>query len=365
VDALARASATVRNQPDPLRAAHLAHAQVPAEVGRVLRRAMSQNAALRHSSAAEMRAALRQAALSAPQNPLVAGAALAAEKSKATSFEATVVEARAHTPAAQHHAAQRPAQPRPAAATPPASMRGVESPRRGVPQPEDSYTALARRGGPAQSGVSPTRIVGGLVAVLLFSCAAAGSYLLIRPSAASPAASGAKADMRTGPQADPQAATPAAIGTTVDGASAGSSPRTPADTQGPSAFSSSQPSNARAADEPRPSAQQSGTGAAAEALGAADANSLRSASVAAPSEADRTANAARPALVIQNPAPAPRPSEGAGPDDPRRAGEFQNRQPEFRPEDGRRPPPPDGRRPPPPDGRPYPPPPRHRPPPYR
>src|SRR5205085_4410351 len=59
---LTRASATVKQEPDPVRPAHLLQSQVPASVGHVLTRAMSQNAVRRHASAAEMRAALRQAA---------------------------------------------------------------------------------------------------------------------------------------------------------------------------------------------------------------------------------------------------------------------------------------------------------------
>jgi serine/threonine protein kinase len=66
VDALTRASAIINSQPDPLRPAHLAHAQVPAAVGEILRRAMSQNAAHRQATAAEMRAALRRAANALP-----------------------------------------------------------------------------------------------------------------------------------------------------------------------------------------------------------------------------------------------------------------------------------------------------------
>ncbi|HEV7902815.1 MAG TPA: protein kinase [Pyrinomonadaceae bacterium] len=66
VDALTRAGAIINSQPDPLRPAHLAHAQVPAAVGEILRRAMSQNAAHRQASAAEMRAALRRAATAIP-----------------------------------------------------------------------------------------------------------------------------------------------------------------------------------------------------------------------------------------------------------------------------------------------------------
>jgi serine/threonine protein kinase len=66
VDALTRASAIINSQPDPLRPAHLAHAQVPAAVGEILRRAMAQNAAHRQPNAADMRAALRRAANALP-----------------------------------------------------------------------------------------------------------------------------------------------------------------------------------------------------------------------------------------------------------------------------------------------------------
>jgi eukaryotic-like serine/threonine-protein kinase len=66
VDALTRASAIINSQPDPLRPAHLAHAQVPAAVGEILRRAMSQNAAHRQPTAAELRTALRRAANALP-----------------------------------------------------------------------------------------------------------------------------------------------------------------------------------------------------------------------------------------------------------------------------------------------------------
>ncbi|HEX5707678.1 MAG TPA: hypothetical protein VFX96_10310, partial [Pyrinomonadaceae bacterium] len=69
VDALTRAGATIKTQPDPLKPAHLAHAQVPAAVGKVIQRAMSQNSALRHATAAELRAALRQAAGLAQATP--------------------------------------------------------------------------------------------------------------------------------------------------------------------------------------------------------------------------------------------------------------------------------------------------------
>jgi serine/threonine protein kinase len=61
-DAVARAVAAIKGKTDPLRPAHLIQAQVPAAVGQILHRAMSQNSALRQASAAELRNALRLAA---------------------------------------------------------------------------------------------------------------------------------------------------------------------------------------------------------------------------------------------------------------------------------------------------------------
>jgi eukaryotic-like serine/threonine-protein kinase len=74
-DAVTRAVAAIKEQPDPLRHAHLVQPQVPAAVGQILHRAMSQNSELRHASASELREALRLAANNAapakvlPQRP--------------------------------------------------------------------------------------------------------------------------------------------------------------------------------------------------------------------------------------------------------------------------------------------------------
>jgi serine/threonine protein kinase len=62
VDALTRAGAVVNNEADPLRPAHVVQPHIPVAVSRVIRRAMSQKAALRPKTAAEMRELLRQAA---------------------------------------------------------------------------------------------------------------------------------------------------------------------------------------------------------------------------------------------------------------------------------------------------------------
>ncbi len=65
-DALTRATALVNGDEDPLRPASEVHAQVTPAVGAVLARAMSQSAARRFASAAEMRDALRDAGRDVP-----------------------------------------------------------------------------------------------------------------------------------------------------------------------------------------------------------------------------------------------------------------------------------------------------------
>ena len=61
-DALTRATAVLNGEADPLRPASEVNERVPAAVSEVLARALSQSAARRFASAAEMRAALREAA---------------------------------------------------------------------------------------------------------------------------------------------------------------------------------------------------------------------------------------------------------------------------------------------------------------
>ena len=90
VDALTRASAIINGQPDPLRPAHLAHAQVPVAVSEILRRSMAQNAAHRQPTAADMRATLRRVA-SAISDGTQQGAPVNARTESATDV-ATVLE---------------------------------------------------------------------------------------------------------------------------------------------------------------------------------------------------------------------------------------------------------------------------------
>ncbi|HYG10510.1 MAG TPA: serine/threonine-protein kinase, partial [Pyrinomonadaceae bacterium] len=90
VDGLTRAGAVINNQPDPLRPAHLAHAQVPESVSKILHRAMALKAALRPATAADMRAALRQATNALARTaPRIASAHTHGQQSR---HEATVLD---------------------------------------------------------------------------------------------------------------------------------------------------------------------------------------------------------------------------------------------------------------------------------
>ncbi|HEX8117503.1 MAG TPA: serine/threonine-protein kinase, partial [Pyrinomonadaceae bacterium] len=89
VDALTRAAAVVNNEADPLLPAHVVRPEVPVAVSRCIRRAMSQKAALRPKSAAEMREMLRQAAGAAAQT---SPAAQGTTREQNSHVEATVVD---------------------------------------------------------------------------------------------------------------------------------------------------------------------------------------------------------------------------------------------------------------------------------
>ncbi|HEV2800404.1 MAG TPA: protein kinase [Pyrinomonadaceae bacterium] len=100
IDGLTRASAVINNQPDPLRPAHLAHAQVPEAISKILHRAMNLKAALRPATAAEMRTALRQAANNASRTTPQAAAAYTL--GQPARDEATMVDGGTHVFGAQH-----------------------------------------------------------------------------------------------------------------------------------------------------------------------------------------------------------------------------------------------------------------------
>ena len=302
VDALARAAATVKSQPDPLRPAHLAHAQVPTSVSKVLRRAMSQNSALRHSTAAELREALRQAAGDAPQD--AQRGQIVPRQGQPAPYDATVVESTVLSPAPQFDGAWRRApshsqlRPSPRYDSPRASTAGAH----GEPRPEDSYTVPAQRV-PARAGVSPLRIVGGLAAVLLVACIAAASYLLVRPSGAASGGPESKTETRSAAGVDPQSGAAEATRPTTDGQRETPNAARAAD----GATETTQTQDARDADASQADAARPATAITPGAWGASNTTTAASdAASAAPGPAGPTSGATggSEGLVINNPAPA-------------------------------------------------------------
>jgi serine/threonine protein kinase len=340
-DALTRAAAAVKQQPDPQRPAHLVQPQVPAAVGQVLHRAMSQNAALRHASAAALRAALRQAA----------GADAAREARSPSNAANALRQSPSSHAAATAESSLNPRGPgrastrfRPQTISPSQSLQPsspsigetdtvMDSPRRA--HLSDSYTVPAR-------GAAAKRTVG-LVAGLLVVCAAAGVFLLARASVSRAPSSGVNNEVQNplpaSQQINPAEQTqPAASVAASDSSHAAPGPdaseqSAPSRTAGETTASNSQA--AQAAVTPNPAGQNAG-GATPDGGNAATAG---------------PSSGGRPALVIQNPAPAQTPA-----DESRRAEEPRREQPAPRPEEAYRPPPgypppPGDRRPPPPDGR--------------
>jgi|GEM_PF-3021491 len=387
-DALTRAAATVKLQPDPLRPAHVIQAQVPAAVGHILHRAMSQNSARRHASAAELRAALRQAAneaLPREPRPQPGGSILPRQEtwqetkapiaealddsawqleleelslpSSEDSQNSSAPRARGSRPAARQSVGRSVAlsgslNSSPAAADE-VSARG-DSCR--PPRPSDSYTVSARRVSPPSLGTKGNRTLG-LVACLLVICAAAGTYLFARASGSHVPPAGANAEAQpSAPQV--QQTTPAQVSQPAAAGAPSSD-----SSQAAAGLSESTPSLNRspAGEAPAPGPQAAAEATAAPAPAGLNANVGSSATDG--SGVAGAPSSGRPGLVIQNPAPASTPA-----DESRRAAEPRREQPTYSPEYAERPasgpayPPPPGRRPPPPpDGRR--PPPFHRPPP--
>jgi serine/threonine protein kinase len=364
-DALTRAAATIKQQPDPLRPAHLVQAQVTAEVGRILHRAMSQNAALRHASAAELRAALRQAANKAA--PREARPQASAADALTQSLPSPQAAAAVETPI-QLQGPYEPAAPAHTHLTgaainlhpSPPSTSEVVAPvdSRREPHLSDSYTVSARVASARSASVVSTRAGAasnrsfGIIACLLVVCVAAGAYLLARASGSGVPAAGADAATQNSAPASQQnapaeAKAPAANAVASDSSHAAPGSDAPA-----------QSVQARPAGE----TTASGSHAAAETTGTPDpAGTNAKGSGATPDGASDVAGAStvgRPALVIQNPASATNPT-----DQSRRTEEPRREPPAYRQEYADRPPPPPGTAyPPPPDGRRPPPPHLRRPP---
>jgi serine/threonine protein kinase len=347
-DALARASATIRHQPDPLRPAHLVQPQVPKSVSQILQRAMSQNSVLRHASAAELRAELRRAA---NNTALDAGSQANVANLRQQSVSWPDMAGAAKSSASVQESPSLASQEHPPSLSPAQALRSfslssgdaattVDSQRR--PHLSDSYTVVARAV-PPQSKVKGKTF--GLVACLLVMCVAVAAYLLTRASGSSLPETKANNEVQNS-MPSPQQSAPAERATpSADGVAAESSNGAP----GSNAATQSAPT--RTASE-TPASNSQTTAQAASAPDplmprAKDAN-------AAPDNASgvTTSTAGKPVLVIQNPTPARNPA-----DENRRAEEARQEQPAYRPADanqpppGPYPPPPGDWRPPPPDGR--------------
>lgn len=338
-DALTRAAAVVKHQPDPLRPAHLIQPQVPAAVGRILYRAMSQAPELRHASAAELRADLR-------------GAARAGESRREEEVAANYPQrssAGPHSDAPQEPQPRQPAlraaneQPRPFATSDvfqksPGECESVKKTstrrRHNVPDSRTAPGQAEARG--YKRGSRPTLA---LVACALVACALSFGYLLNRP--ATPRAPDAPTN------SGPQNPTPEYRQTVRSETKPGASSE-------PAAADSDLPT--------RVSSRAAGETNAPDPKGKTDtaATTGNTTVVAAPAGVtwDGDSTASNHTLVIRNPAPAATP-----PGETRRAEESQPRQPQFQPYPGGPPPPCPGCPPPPPPGGRLPPPDGRRPPP--
>jgi serine/threonine protein kinase len=355
-DALTRAAAAVKGQPDPLRPAHLVQPQVPEAVGRILHRAMSQDPELRHASAAELRADLRGAANAARQESRQEE--MAANPSSRISPDpraSTRQEPRPQPRASSQRAADerpRATDERPRSSTPSDvfqnSTREGESVTKASARRRhyvlDSRTATARAG--ARSYETRSRRTKAFVACALVACALAFGYLFTRRASphAPPALTNSEPENPT--SLHQQAVQSQAKPSTFSGAAA-------------SAFDSDAPTrpSPRAVGGTNASDSKDKTDSTA-ASGTARPDNATGGTTSAGVRWDGDSTAGGHTLVIRNPAPAVNPADEA-----RRAEESQPRRPQYQPADrppppcpgcpppppppGGRLPPPDGRRPPP------------------
>lgn len=356
-DALTRAAATVKGQPDPLRPAHLLQAQVSATVSRILHRAMFQNSALRYASAAELRAALRQAAnhLDAPLEALPKALA---ENVQQKNLSQPLVAAPIKSPPQLNQPGSSEAQPylQPANSAP---TPHVPSPSEGEttfltnarrkPLLYDSDTISTHVASPPVVPATRPKVM--LVACLFLVCAAASAYIFARASGSPVPATVANTDSQGSSPVDPQSAS------TDSKAPAASDLPADSSQSAPTSSLSDQSAPVRTVAEPTASNSQ-------DAKSTPDAvnSEVKGEAVTSSNETNSNASASsvnKPALVIQNPTPVTKPG-----DETRRAEDHQRRRPEYQAEEPNRPspdyphPPPHDRRPPPPNGRWPPPPPR-------
>jgi len=332
VDALTRASAIINNQTDPLRLAHLAHPQVPEAISRVVQRALAQKATLRHATAAEMRAALRQASR---------GLVLDARPTPAANFksdQSAINELTLTTPAldgVQSATDLRTATQLRETAYATDETTLVEATQYAARRPVRHETVTAVRMSPP-ARQSSAKLLGVVVALLLVACAVV-AYTLTqrRDKPAVNSASDVQAPL--GAPTDAQPSAPATTGSNT--ADTSQNPLAP--TQ--SAPAQSQSSTTHFAGEAPTTSAQTPSG---------DANTTRANNArggnAESSEANRGAalgtSTDGAGLVIQR--PGPQPSNNAAQDDAHLAETLHRKQ--APPPEEERLPPPDGNRPPPP-----------------
>jgi serine/threonine protein kinase len=358
-DAVARAVASIKGRPDPLRPAHLVQPQVTAAIGQILHRAMSQNSALRQASAAELRTALRLAAndiarraartplappKEIPQSPPAPQAAAMDEVTVRTSWLGT--------PGAQDltqssHLSQN---------LQPASTHGNEGAAqidsRRPSRLYDSVTASAHAASAREGAPSKSPRV--LFACLFLLCAAIGVYLIARPRGSSAPDASESAETQSPAPSSQAIAAPSSqpsAGPLYSDSSQG--------TTGTNAPSQAVPERAAAETASSSGSPTGGENAAVTPnSGGPDTKGSSSGAATTVSPGGVLASpTGRPGLVIQNPVPAVS-AAGAS----RRAEEPRREQSGYPPEYTNRPPP-GGYPPPPGDRRPPPPPNGRRPPP--
>jgi serine/threonine protein kinase len=337
VDALTRAGAVVNNEADPLQPAHVVRPEVPVAVSKVIRRAMSQKAALRPKSAAEMRDMLRQAVGAAAQT---SPASAAFARAQNPDGDATLVESQT---ALGSRAARS------------FGETTIDAKRLGAQfSPPTNFRSDFDTAPEPKSFSSTAKLL--VVAAVLVVCAAVSFPLLRRTDAPAPPHSNVttqSGESPAGAQTDATGAQPSGgAGASLNNSDPAGRAQVPA------------PTNATAA--PLPDSQTtSGTGGA-------DANGGSNAGTAnAPAPAATPANNSTPIVIVVNPTPTPStaaPSESAEAarraddarraEDMRRADEMRRQEDMRRAEDERRrqqgPPP--GGDPRPPYGGPFPPP---------
>jgi serine/threonine protein kinase len=322
VDALTRAAAVVNNEADPLRPAHLVQPHIPVEVSRVVRRALSQKAALRPKSAAEMREMLRQAAgagaQTAPLSP-------ASTRDQNSNVEATVVDSLTKVSGQSYYFGET----------------TLNAARVGA---RDSYSTNS----PSRFDAEPGRRSFGATAKLLVAAA----VVAVCAAVAFPLLSASAPEVKPGP---------AAVSTTqADESNEG------AEHERPDGASSDAPRSAAPAPTQAPSKttdaseSQNDSGSGPTAGGTTNAGAAESPKQAAP------AQNTNPIVIVVNPTPTPAADAPDESEEAARRAEDERRRRQAGPPPGGPPPqgypPPYGGPPPPPPGGGPPPPPPRRPP---